>query len=77
MGMTNRERVKAILHYQPVDRVPVVAFGYWNETLESGRGKGILRRRSAMDITTIRLRTTKSCKNWALISTGILAWAEM
>lgn len=27
MNMTNRERVKAILHYQPVDRVPVVAFG--------------------------------------------------
>jgi len=32
--MTNRERVRAILHYQSVDRVPVVAFGYWQETLQ-------------------------------------------
>lgn len=40
MGMTNRERVKAILHYQPVDRVPVVAFGYWNETLEKWAREG-------------------------------------
>ena len=29
--MTNRERAKAILHYEKVDRVPVVAFGYWVE----------------------------------------------
>ena len=38
--MTNRERVKAILHYQPVDRVPVVAFGYWNETLQKWAREG-------------------------------------
>lgn len=31
--MTNRERVRAILHYESYDRMPVVAFGYWNETL--------------------------------------------
>jgi len=38
--MTNRERVNAILHYQPADRVPVVAFGYWNETLQKWANEG-------------------------------------
>ena len=32
--MNHRERVKAIFHYQTYDRMPVVHFGYWNETLE-------------------------------------------
>ncbi|MGC9467611.1 MAG: uroporphyrinogen decarboxylase family protein [Anaerolineae bacterium] len=31
--MNNRERVRAILHYEPYDRMPVVHFGYWDETL--------------------------------------------
>ena len=31
--MTNRERVNAILHYKPYDKMPVVHFGYWGETL--------------------------------------------
>jgi len=30
--MTDRERVQAILHYQPYDKLPVVHFGYWDET---------------------------------------------
>lgn len=38
--MTNRERAKAILHYEKVDRVPVVAFGYWVETLEKWQQEG-------------------------------------
>lgn len=38
--MTNRERVRAILHYRPVDRVPVVAFGYWEETLQKWANEG-------------------------------------
>lgn len=32
--MTNRERVRAILNNQNADRIPLVAFGYWQETLE-------------------------------------------
>jgi hypothetical protein len=32
--MNNRQRVKAILHYENYDRLPVVHFGYWEETLE-------------------------------------------
>lgn len=40
--MNNRERVKAILHYQPVDSLPVVHFGFWPETLEKWHGEGHL-----------------------------------
>lgn len=32
--MNNRERVRAILHYEDYDRMPVVHFGYWRETLD-------------------------------------------
>ncbi|MEA2013534.1 MAG: hypothetical protein U9O87_10745 [Verrucomicrobiota bacterium] len=32
--MTNRERVLAILNYQSYDRLPIVHFGLWNETLD-------------------------------------------
>lgn len=40
--MTNRERTLAILRYQPYDRMPVVHFGYWGETLEKWRDEGHL-----------------------------------
>jgi len=32
--LTNRERVKKILHYESYDRMPLVHFGFWNETLD-------------------------------------------
>lgn len=32
--MTNRERALAVLRYQPYDRMPIVHFGYWHETLQ-------------------------------------------
>ena len=38
--MTHRERVRAILHYQPYDRMPVVAFGYWHETVDKWADQG-------------------------------------
>ena len=38
--MTHRERVKAILHYQDYDKMPVVHFGYWTETLEKWANEG-------------------------------------
>ncbi|MBR5742930.1 MAG: hypothetical protein IKX85_03935, partial [Clostridia bacterium] len=31
--MTNRERAMRLLHYEPVDRLPAVHFGYWQELL--------------------------------------------
>ena len=38
--MNQRERVDAIMHYRDYDRMPVVAFGYWRETLEKWRREG-------------------------------------
>jgi hypothetical protein len=42
--MNARERFNAIMHYQPVDRCPIMDFGFWAETLplweEQGYPKG-------------------------------------
>ncbi len=38
--MTNRERALAVLRYQPCDRLPVVHFGYWAETLRKWAAEG-------------------------------------
>jgi len=38
--MNNRERALAILNYQPYDRLPIVHFGYWTETLEKWAAEG-------------------------------------
>lgn len=38
--MNNRERAMAILNYQSYDRMPVVHFGFWNETLEMWAAEG-------------------------------------
>jgi uroporphyrinogen decarboxylase len=38
--MNHRERTLAILNYQPYDRLPVVHFGYWTETLEKWAAEG-------------------------------------
>lgn len=38
--MNNRQRVKAILNYEKFDRIPLVHFGYWNETLDKWAAEG-------------------------------------
>jgi len=38
--MNNRERAMAILNYQSYDRMPVVHFGFWNETLTKWAKEG-------------------------------------
>lgn len=38
--MNNRENVKAILNYENYERMPVVSFGYWPETLEKWHREG-------------------------------------
>lgn len=38
--MTNRERVLAVLNYGSYDRLPVVHFGFWRETLEKWANEG-------------------------------------
>jgi len=38
--MTNRERTMAVLNYKDYDRLPIVHFGFWNETLEKWHSEG-------------------------------------
>jgi len=38
--MTNRERALAVLRYQNYDRLPIVHFGYWRETLQKWADEG-------------------------------------
>ena len=38
--MNHRERVRAVLHYENYDRMPLVAFGYWQQTLEKWEKEG-------------------------------------
>ena len=38
--MNNRERILAVLNYQKYDRLPVVHFGFWGETLEKWAAEG-------------------------------------
>jgi uroporphyrinogen decarboxylase len=40
--MTNRERAFAVLNYQPYDRLPLVHFGYWSETVQKWHQEGHL-----------------------------------
>lgn len=40
--MTNRERALAVLRYQSYDRLPIVHFGYWGETLDKWAAEGHL-----------------------------------
>lgn len=40
--MTLRENVMAILNYQPYEKLPVVSFGYWNETVEKWANEGYI-----------------------------------
>lgn len=38
--MNNRERTRAVLHYEKYDRMPVVHFGYWGELLDKWLAEG-------------------------------------
>ena len=49
--MTNRDRALAILRYEDYDRLPLVHFGYWRETLEKWCREGHI--------------TQEECHNWA------------
>jgi uroporphyrinogen decarboxylase len=40
--MNNRERLKAILNYESYDRLPVLHFGFWTETLGKWASEGHL-----------------------------------
>ncbi len=38
--MTFRENILAILNYQAYDKLPVISFGYWPETLDKWAAQG-------------------------------------
>ena len=38
--MTHRERALAVLRYESYDRLPLVHFGYWSETLKKWVDEG-------------------------------------
>ena len=45
--MTDLENIRAILHYQPYERMPIVSFGYWVETLYKWADEGHITREEA------------------------------
>lgn len=45
--MTFRENALAILNYQPFDALPIVSFGYWEETLDKWAQQGHITRDEA------------------------------
>ena len=54
---TNRERLDAILHYRPYDRMPIMHFGFWEETFEKWAAEGHL---SDEEMRPIRNRADNS-----------------
>lgn len=47
--MINRERIDAVLNYQSYDRLPIVHFGFWKETLEKFADEGHITDQEAKD----------------------------
>ena len=47
--MNNRERALAALNYEKYDRLPVVHFGFWNETLMKWHEEGHLTKEEAFE----------------------------
>lgn len=47
--MTFRDTIQAVLHYQPYEKLPVVSFGYWSETVQKWADEGHITREEADD----------------------------
>ena len=45
--MNHRQRVRAVMHYEKIDRMPCVAFGYWTETVDKWADEGHISRETA------------------------------
>ena len=52
--MNNRERFLAVMHYEPVDRIPCCAYGYWPETIDRWESEGHLPKGTASAYRGIR-----------------------
>ncbi len=48
--MTNRQRAMAVLNYEPYDALPVVHFGFWDETVEKWEAEGHIDHQTAQDV---------------------------
>lgn len=61
--MTNRERLVAVLRYQKTDRMPVVHFGFWGQTLAKWASEGHISpedARAAGDGNAVETRITQA-----------------
>ena len=47
--MTFRENILAILHYEPYEKLPIVSFGYWTETVQKWAAEGHITKEEAED----------------------------
>ncbi len=47
--MNFRENAMAVLHYEPFEKLPVVSFGYWGETVQKWAEEGHITREEADD----------------------------
>ena len=69
--MTNRERISAILHYHSYDRMPIVHFGFWPETIEKWVQEGHISAELGKDVYDSSPNETKIAKklgfdmNWS------------
>jgi len=48
-GRKLKARFRAALHYQPVDRIPLIDFAYWQETVEKWHEQGLPRHLTRSD----------------------------
>jgi len=47
--MNHRERANAVLHYQQYDRLPLVSFGYWDQTVLKWAEEGYIAKEDALE----------------------------
>lgn len=47
--MSYRDQVHKILHYENFDKMPIVSFGYWNETVDKWAEEGHITKEEAVD----------------------------
>jgi len=50
--VNNRENINAILHYKKYERMPIVSFGFWNETVAKWADEGFITREEAHGYNT-------------------------
>ena len=59
--MNGQERLRRVMHYQEVDRVPNIEVGTWSETLARWQGEGL-----APDVPGCGHITFNGCLEWVL-----------